>query len=165
FIHLFHFIDKNITHTHSHRRPPAGHRQPPSPPKNFSGELFRQTQKHSSHPDLLDPPHHSPPRAVTTPKVTTSAAPSTHRRHPLRPHPQPAPPPQNHHHYLVSRRTTTTSSSPPPSSPRHNHTNATTTATAPSRVRLVLKHHQGVFGICTSRVHLVGFLAPKGAFG
>nr|GEW43298.1 hypothetical protein [Tanacetum cinerariifolium] len=115
------------------------HRRPPPPPlENFSGE----PQKHSSHPDLLDPPHHSPPCAATTPKVTTSAALSTHRRHPFRPRLQPAPPLQNHHHHLVSRRTTTTSSSPPPSSPRHNYTNATTKATAPSRVRLVLKHHQ-----------------------
>nr|GEU78869.1 copia protein [Tanacetum cinerariifolium] len=68
-----------------------------------------------------------------------------------------------HHHHLVSRRTTTTSSSPPPSSMWHNHTNATTTAIAPSRLPLVLKHHQGAFGVCTSR-GVLG-LVDLGSFG
>nr|GFB98137.1 hypothetical protein [Tanacetum cinerariifolium] len=44
---------------------------------------------------------------------------------------------------------------PSPTSSRHNTTNATTTATTPSRVRVVLKHHQGAFGIFTSRLRSV----------
>nr|GEZ60769.1 hypothetical protein [Tanacetum cinerariifolium] len=50
-----------------HRRPPPA--TAAVPPENFSGE----PQKHSSHPDLLDPRHHSPPRAATASKTTTTA--------------------------------------------------------------------------------------------
>nr|GEY56121.1 hypothetical protein [Tanacetum cinerariifolium] len=66
-------------------------RRPP-PPKNFSGELSGQNQKHSPSPDLLDPPHHSPPRAVTAFETTTTAA--THPTTPSSSSP--------HHIYITS---------------------------------------------------------------
>nr|GEV29068.1 hypothetical protein [Tanacetum cinerariifolium] len=155
-----------MKHTHHlllppHRRPTASHHRhrQKTLPASFSGE----PQKRSSHPDLQDLPHHSPLRAAATSSATTTAAVNT----------PPKPPRIHHHHHPVAVHPVTIIFISSPSTAGHTTTyntttattNATTTSTTPSRVRLVLKHHQGAFGICTSRVRLVGFLAPKGAFG
>nr|GEY84046.1 hypothetical protein [Tanacetum cinerariifolium] len=72
--------------------------------KNFLASFFGEPQNHFSHPDLLDPPHHSPPRAT----------------HHLRPH-------SNSRHTLTtihhSRAIPTTAEPPSPStsSPRYLH--------------------------------------------
>nr|GFA65224.1 hypothetical protein [Tanacetum cinerariifolium] len=146
-----------------HRPPPATttsghhhHRRRKTFLASFSGE----PQKRSSHPDLQDLTHHSPPRAAatSTSSATTTAVVNT----------PPKPPRIHHHHHPAAVHPVTIIFISSPSTAGHtttyNTTTATTNATTPSRVRLVLKHHQGAFGICTSRVHLVSFIEPKDAF-
>nr|GEY15669.1 poly [ADP-ribose] polymerase 1 [Tanacetum cinerariifolium] len=105
--------------------PPAAAGHHPSPPKNFSDERFRQTQKDSPHSDLLDPIPHSPPLAATPPFVPTTVTTNTITT-PLTLQP-PTPPSSSHHHTADATifghpsRHTTFISIIPTIGPRHHH--------------------------------------------
>nr|GEZ35593.1 hypothetical protein [Tanacetum cinerariifolium] len=75
------YLSLPLPASHHHlRSPPAGDCRPPpsSPPKNFSGERFRRTQKCSPSPDLSDPIHHTSPRAAPASITPTQPSPLHH---------------------------------------------------------------------------------------
>ncbi|GJZ01437.1 hypothetical protein Tco_0519398 [Tanacetum coccineum] len=118
---------------------PNFRRVPPPAPENFSGEFSGRVQKCSSSTDLPDLLVHAP--LVTTTEATTIASitttlvvstPSHHHYHCCGSSHQPPKPP--------------TSSQPPPYTTRTITNAPTTTATPPSRVRVVSQPSKGCVG-------------------
>nr|GEY65817.1 hypothetical protein [Tanacetum cinerariifolium] len=91
-----------------------------------------ESQKHSSHSDLLDPPHHAPP-PPSSPRHSHhchhhlhTAAGSYNKHHATTPSISNRAPPHLHHRHHNNIITTIIVSSPPPP-PRHRHPHPATT--------------------------------------